>query len=382
MIYRNFPGMDWKPSALGFGAMRLPLLSRNPADVDYPQAVNMIRYAVDNGVNYLDTAYFYHSGNSEKAVGMALQDGYRQKIKLATKFPAREVNSPADFDGAFQMQLERLQTDKVDFYLLHGLHRAVWDRLQGMGVLNWLEKQKSAGRISHLGFSFHDDFTAFKQVVDAWDNWEFCQIHYNYMDEDYQAGRSGLDYAASKNLGVIVMEPLRGGQLAGVPPQAVADIWKFAQVQRSPVEWAFRWVWSQPQVSFLLSGMSSMAQVMENVDIAARAGNSSLNQYEKELIDRVKQAYRSACPVPCTACRYCMPCPNGVEIPAIFRIFGEMKMYNDINLAKMRYNGGIWGLNEKQHAGNCIECNHCLELCPQHINIPEWLKKAHSELKN
>jgi predicted aldo/keto reductase-like oxidoreductase len=381
MQYRSFPKINFKPSALGFGAMRLPILDNDQTKVDVAEAVKMIRYAIDHGVNYLDTAYFYHGGNSETVVGQALQDGYRQKIKLATKFPAREVNSRDDFDRAFEKQLERLQTDHVDFYLLHGLHKPVWEKLQGMGIIKWLEDQVAKDRVSYLGFSFHDDYPVFQQIVDAYDNWVFCQIHYNYMDEDYQAGRRGLEYAASKKLGVIVMEPLRGGQLARRPPEAVVDVWKYAQVQRSPVDWAFRWVWNHPEVSLLLSGMNSLAQVEENVDIADSAGNGHLSQYELELIERVKEAYKGACPIPCTGCRYCMPCPNGVEIPLIFRIYGEMTMYNETDMAKMRYNGGFWGVTKEQDASNCVECGKCVEACPQHIAIPEWLKKVDKELR-
>jgi uncharacterized protein len=381
MQYRSFPKINWKPSALGFGAMRLPILDNNPAQVDYPEAVKMIRYAIDKGVNYLDTAYFYHDGNSEVAVGKALQNGYREKIKLATKFPAREVNSRDDFDRAFERQLERLQTDRVDFYLLHGLHRAVWEKLQNMGIIHWLEEQVAKDRVSFLGFSFHDEYPVFEQIVNAYDNWVFCQIHYNYMDEDYQAGRRGLEYASAKKLGVIVMEPLRGGQLARRPPEAVEDIWKYAQVKRSPVDWALRWVWNQPQVSLLLSGMSTLSQVVENVEIADSAGNSHLSQYEVDLIARVKEAYKSCCPVPCTGCRYCMPCPQGVEIPVIFRLYANLTMYGETKMTRALYNGGQWGLAKEQQASNCIECGKCVEACPQHINIPEWLKKVHAELK-
>jgi predicted aldo/keto reductase-like oxidoreductase len=230
MQYRSFPKIDFKPSALGFGAMRLPILENNPANVDVPEAIKMIRFAIDQGVNYLDTAYFYHAGFSETVVGQALTNGYRHRIKLATKFPAREVNSTDEFEAAFQRQLDRLQTDKVDFYLLHGLHRPMWEKLQSLDILKWLEGQVAKGRIDYLGFSFHDEYPLFEKIVDAYDNWTFCQIHYNYMDEDYQAGRRGLEYAAAKKLGVIVMEPLRGGQLAGKPPEAAADVWKFAQV--------------------------------------------------------------------------------------------------------------------------------------------------------
>jgi uncharacterized protein len=380
MQYRSFPKINWQPSALGFGAMRLPILNNDQSQVNMPEAIKMIRYAIDQGVNYLDTAYFYHGGNSEVAVGLALQGDYRQKIKLATKFPAREVNSREDFDAAFERQLARLKTDHIDFYLLHGLHRAMWDKLMAMGILEWLEEQVIKDRVSFLGFSFHDNFSLFKEIVDAYDKWVFCQIHYNYMDEDYQAGRRGLEYAAFKKLGVIVMEPLRGGQLARRPPEAVEAVWKHAQIQRSPVNWAFRWLWNQPEVSLLLSGMSTLAQVEENVELAASAGNSHLNQYELDLIGRVKEAYKGTCPVPCTGCRYCMPCPNGVEIPQIFSIYAAGCMYNEVELARERYNGGFRGLNKEQNASQCVACGQCLEKCPQHIDIPTWLKKVHEEL--
>jgi predicted aldo/keto reductase-like oxidoreductase len=379
MEYREFQGLEWKPSALGVGAMRLPVTGNDQSKVDIPEAARMIRYAIDHGVNYLDTAYFYHGGNSETAVGEALRDGYREKIMLATKFPYREVKSLEDFDPAFERQLKRLKTDRIDFYLLHGVHRPVWETLRDMGIVDWLEDKVSKGYLRYLGFSFHDDYDYFTQVVDAYDNWTFAQIHFNYMDVDYQAGRRGLEYAAGKGLGVIIMEPLRGGQLA-LPPESVAKVWRNTGKDRSAVEWAFRWLWDYPEISLVLSGMSTMDQIVENVDIAARAGNSRLDEDERSVYKEVRQAYKDLSPIPCTGCRYCMPCPNGVEIPAIFRIYGEMLMYGNRRMAKMRYSGGPWGLRPEQNASNCIECGECLEKCPQHITIPDWLKKVHSEL--
>jgi uncharacterized protein len=379
MQYRTFQGLDWKPSALGIGAMRLPIVNNNQSEVDIAEATRMIRYAIDNGVNYLDTAYFYHGGNSETAVGEALKDGYREKIKLATKFPYREVKSKDDFDPAFKRQLKRLKTDKIDFYLLHGLHRPVWETLRDMGIIGWLEDKVAKGYLEHLGFSFHDDYDYFTQVVDAYDNWNFAQIHFNYMDVDYQAGRRGLEYAAAKRLGIIIMEPLRGGQLT-LPPESIRVVWNDSGIKRSPVEWALRWLWDYPEVSLVLSGMSTMDQVVENVDIASRAGNARLSNEEIAIYEKIRQAYKELSPIPCTGCRYCMPCPNGVEIPTIFRIYGEMVMYGNKQTARMRYSGGPWGLKPEQNASNCIECNQCLELCPQHIDIPEWLKKVHSKL--
>lgn len=382
MQYRSFPNLKWKPSALGFGAMRLPVINGDQSKVDVPETTRIIRYAIDQGVNYLDTAYFYHGGFAEQAVGQALKDGYRNKIKLATKFPARYVKSGADFDKQFQDQLERLQTDKIDFYLLHGLSKRGWETLRDMGVLPWMEKMVAKGHLEHLGFSFHDDYPVFKEIVDGYDNWTFCQVQFNYMDVDYQAGRRGVEYAAKKGLGVLVMEPLRGGQLAGRFPEPVARVWESDPQKRSPVEWALRWIWSYPEISLILSGMSAMEQVMENVNIAGRYGNSRLNREELELVDRVRQAYKGLSPVPCTGCRYCLPCPGGVEIPAIFRIYNELMMYNDVRVAKMRYNGGPWGLKKEQGAQNCVECGHCSEACPQKIAVPGFLKKAHEALRS
>jgi predicted aldo/keto reductase-like oxidoreductase len=249
-----------------------------------------------------------------------------------------------------------------------------------MGIIPWLEGKVAAGQLEYLGFSFHDELDYFKNIVDAYDNWTFCQVHFNYMDVDYQAGRRGIEYAAGKNLGVFIMEPLRGGQLAQKPPEEVAQVWNSAPVKRSPVEWALRWIWSYPEVSMILSGMSAMEQVIENVDIAERAGNSKLNKKELAHIDRAREAYKGLCPIPCTGCRYCMPCPNGVEIPVIFRIYSEMKMYKDVRMAKFRYNGGFFGVRPEQNALNCVECGQCSEACPQHIAIADWLKKVHQEL--
>jgi uncharacterized protein len=381
MQYRSFPKLEFKPSALGFGAMRLPVIDGDQSKVNIPEATRIIRYAIDHGVNYLDTAYFYHNGFAEQGVGQALRDGYREKIKLATKFPARYVKSDADFDRCFQEQLERLNTHKIDFYLLHGLNKNGWERLRDMGVLPWLEKMISRGHLQYLGFSFHDDYPVFQEIVDAYDNWTFCQVQFNYMDVDYQAGKRGVEYAASKGLGVIVMEPLRGGQLAQKPPDQVAKVWAFDPQKRTPVEWALTWLWSHPEITLVLSGMSAMEQVVENVAIAGHAGNSLLSLEELAFMEKVRQAYQGLSAVPCTGCRYCMPCPNNVEIPGIFRVYNELMMYNDVRMAKMRYNGGPWGVKKEQNAENCVECGHCTEACPQHIAIPDFLKQAHAALK-
>jgi len=376
MQYRTFAKLDWKPSALGFGAMRLPVIDNDPAKIDEPEATEMIRYAIDHGVNYIDTAYPYHGGQGESFVGRMLQGSYREKIKLATKLPSWFIKTSADFDRYFDEQLERLQTDHFDFYLLHGLNKDYWTNLRNLGVLRWAERAMAEGRIHHLGFSFHDAFEVFKEIVDAYDNWTFCQIQYNYMDVDYQAGARGLKYAADAGLAVVIMEPLRGGQLTKNPPEPVMTLWKTALQQRTPAEWGLQWVWNQPEVSLVLSGMSTPQHVIENVASADRSGVGILTEEEFALIDRVRDAYRTLTPIPCTNCKYCMPCPNGVNIPSILEIYNDAIMYHDKQVARIAYQ---W-VEKEQRANLCIECKECEDRCPQDIPITEWLKKAHALL--
>ena len=376
MQYRQFGKLDWKASALGFGAMRLPVVDNEQANIDEPEAIRMIRYAIDHGVNYLDTAYPYHGGNSERVVGRALKDGYREKMKLATKMPVRMVESAKDFDRIFSEQLERLQTDKIDFYLLHGLNSRSWPKARDMGVLHWAEEKMAAGRFDYLGFSFHDELDAFKEIVDAYD-WTMCQVQYNYMDIETQAGREGVEYAADKGLAIVVMEPLRGGKL-GKQPEPVMKVWDSAPQKRSPAEWALLWVLDQPAASVALSGMSTMEQVVENVTVTSRSAPGMLTDEELALYDRVREAYRGLSPIPCTSCGYCLPCPNGVEISRNFEIYNNATMYDDMRVGRFYYRGGR--IEEEQRADQCTECGECLDACPQEIPIPEWLTKVHETL--
>ena len=322
----------------------------------------------------MDTAWPYHREQSEPFVGRVLQDGYRQKVKLATKLPCWLVKSADDFDRYLDAQLARLQTDVIDFYLLHSLDADGWGKVRDLGVLPWAERALADGRIGYLGFSFHDAFEVFKGIVDAYDGWTFCQIQYNYMDVEYQAGTRGLKYAADKGLAVVVMEPLRGGRLVR-PPDAVAALWASAPRPRTPADWALQWLWNQPEVSLVLSGMSTMQQVEENLASADRSGPGTLTADELALIDRVREAYRALSPVPCTDCKYCLPCPNGVDIPEILRIYNEAQMF-DVPTARMFYS---W-MDKEHRADQCIECGECEAKCPQHIAIPDWLKKAHELL--
>jgi uncharacterized protein len=376
MQYRTFGKLDWKPSALGFGAMRLPILENDSGKIDEPLATKMIRTAIDAGVNYVDTAWPYHKEQSEPFIGRCLQDGYRDKVKLATKMPSWLIKEEADFDKHLNIQLANLQTDHIDFYLLHALNKTFWPNLRDLGVLEWAEKAIASGRIGHLGFSFHDDLNLFKEIVDAHD-WTFCQIMYNYMDIEFQAGREGLQYAANKGLAVIVMEPLRGGSLTRPAPSPVVDLWNTALIQRTQADWALQWVWNHPEVSLLLSGMSEMQHVEENLKSASKSGIGTLTAEELVLVDRVSKAYRVLSPIPCTDCKYCMPCPSDVAIPNIFSIYNGYKMYGDEEGAKRSYNQFM---KPENRADQCVECGQCEQACPQQIEIIDWLKKAHAFL--
>lgn len=376
MNYRPFGKLDWKVSALGFGAMRLPVVDNDPSKIDESEAIKMIRHAIDNGVNYVDTAYPYHAGNSERVVGKALLDGYREKVKLATKMPAWQVKSPDDFDKFVGEQLEKLQTDHIDFYLLHGLNRSSWPKLRDMGVTKWAEGAIEDGRIGHLGFSFHDDYDTFKDIIDGYDKWTFCQIQYNFMDVNHQAGVKGLKYAADKGIAMVIMEPLRGGSLTRKAPDIVAKLWDSSPIQRSQAEWALQWVLNQPEVATALSGMTAMEHVVENLAIAGRCGVDLLTDEEQALINQASEAYIEACPVPCTGCNYCMPCSQGVTIPRIFQMYNEAHMYDGHQRARYTYRG----LPPEGQADKCTECRECMEVCPQDFDIPESLGMVHDWL--
>lgn len=379
MKYRKFGSLDWKVSALGFGVMRLPVLDNDSGKINEPLAMEMIRHAIDSGVNYVDTAYPYHQEQSEPFVGKVLKDGYRNKVKLATKMPSWHVKEAADFDRLLEEQLRRLDVDKIDFYLLHALNARYWATYKKLDVFGWAEKKMAEGVFDHLCFSFHDDYPVFEEIVNGYDNWTMAQIQYNYMDTNYQAGTKGLKLAAEKGLAVVVMEPLRGGRLAKNPaPPKVEEVWAKSEYDWSPAAWALQWVWNQPEVSTALSGMSTMQQVEENLETASHSSIDQLQAQDLALVAEAQKAYESLAPIPCTQCEYCLPCPNGVSIPKIFAIYNEAIMYDE-------YGGSRWAyMNQIQadaRADNCIECGECEAVCPQSIEIIDWLAKAHEVLR-
>ena len=390
MKNRKFGKLKWKGSALGFGCMRLPVINDEYTNIDEPEATKMLHYVIDHGVNYVDTAYNYHGENSERFLGRALKGGYRDKVRLATKLPGWMVEAPADFDRFLDEQLKRLQTNYVDFYLLHAMNRRWWPDVRDLGVLEWAEGAIADGRIRYLGFSFHDEYPVFQEIVDAYDKWTFCQIQHNYMDIAYQAGTKGLKYAASKGLAVVIMEPLLGGWLAKAP-QPIQELWNTIPNKRTPAEWGLQWLWNQPEVSVVLSGMSTIQQVEENVVSAKRSGVDTLTKEELMLVDRAREAYRELGPIPCTGCNYCMPCPNGVDIPYNFKLYNDGVMYERENPRRAR---GWYQFmyvkeredlegdyhREKGQAAKCIRCRECEAKCPQNIPISKYMPIVHQVL--
>ena len=375
MQYRKLGNSGLNVSALGFGCMRLPVFEDGKdgkKSVNQDEAIRMIRYAVDNGVNYIDTAYNYHDRKGEIAVGKALRGGYREKVFLATKCPVWLLESPDDFDEYLSEQLEKLETDYIDFYLLHSLNQSLWEKAEKLKIPERMDAARKRGLIRHLGFSFHDTLDVFRRIVDAHE-WTFTLIHLNYVDDYYQAGLAGMKYASSKGLGVVVMEPLRGGKLVHNVPGDVQAIWDKAKVKRSPAEWGLRWVWNHPEVSCVLSGMSSMEQVMENVRIANSSLPNSLTDDDLRLIGEVKSIYKDRIKIPCTECNYCVPCPNNVAIPDLFSVYNDFFTYGSKDSSRENYE---YLKKANAHPEVCVECKKCEELCPQHLPITHHLREV------
>jgi len=370
MQYRKFGKLDWQPSALGFGCMRLPIIDGKAGNIDYPKAEAMIQKAIEAGVNYFDTAYVYHEQKSEIFVGKALSGGLRDRVHIATKSPVWLINEPGDFDRLLDEQLKRLQTDHIDFYLLHSL--GSWsfaEKVQKFDLVKRAEAAKADGRIRQMGFSFHDNVKTFKTIVDYTDKWDFCQIQYNYMDTSVQAGIEGLKYAASKGLGIVIMEPLLGGKLALDVP-AARPLWDSASREASPADWALQWLWSQPEVGVVLSGMNTMEQVEQNIVSASNSAIGKLTAADNDLVAEVRDVITSLSPIPCTRCEYCLPCPNGVNIPRNFDSYNKALMFD--SLSDSRFDYKVW-ISDDSKAENCIQCDECLDKCPQKIAISTWM---------
>lgn len=379
MEYKEFGNLGFETSRFGMGCMRLPVRKNEQGkeEINENEAVKMIRYAVDNGVRYIDTAYPYHEGQSEIVVGKALKDGYRERVKLATKSPVWLVNSNEDFDKYLDEQLKKLQLDHIDFYLLHALDKERWEKLKKLNVFSFLDRAKASGKIKYAGFSFHDELAVFKDIIDSYD-WNMCQIQLNILDEFSQAGAAGLRYAGSKGIPVVIMEPLRGGKLSQRIPDEVKEIYNsYNKVKRSPVEWAFRWLYNFPEVAVILSGVSSMEQLKDNIHIFENAPSNCMSQEELDITRRVREFYESKTKVGCTGCKYCMPCPSGVFIPEVFSLYNNSSIFDAYEEGSADYKNLI---KNGKDASKCKECGRCQTLCPQGIEIIQKLKEAHKAL--
>jgi len=370
MQYRTFAPTGEKISLLGFGTMRLPVMEKDETAIDEAEAIRMIRYAIDNGVNYMDTAYMYHGGTSEGVLGKALKDGYREKVFLADKMPIWLAKKAGGIEALFEEQFRRLDVDYIDFYLVHNLSRDIWKKCKDNNLMPFLEEMKAKGRIGKIGFSFHDEFDVFKEIINDYP-WEFCQIQLNYMDEELQAGVAGLKYAGKKGLPVIIMEPLKGGKLTKSIPESVQAVWDRSPIKRTPVEWAFRWVADFPEVLTVLSGMSEMEEVKENIRILGNATPESLTEQEKHLIREASAEYNSLIKASCTACKYCLPCPKDIDIPDVMEQYNEWHMYKAFRTSLRLYNFRPQG----KRPTDCIDCKACEAQCPQSLPISDIMRE-------
>ena len=374
--------LDWEVSALGFGCMRLPIKKVNENEIiDEEEAIKMIRYAIDNGVNYFDTAFKYHDGKSEIIVGKALQDGYRKKVKLVTKLPMWLIKQKEDFDKYLNTQLEKLQTNYLDIYLFHGLNKQSFELVKKYDFIEKMEEAKALGKIKHVGFSFHDSYDVFKEIIDFY-NWNMAQIQWNFVDHNTQATTEGLEYAASKAIAVVIMEPIKGGKLAK-PTKEIEEIIENAPIKRTAANWALQYVWNHPGVSVVLSGMSTMEQVIENIESANNSGVNTLNQEELKVISDMALRYKKKSIIPCTFCLYCQPCPSGVNIPQNFRLLNELLWTENKEEQFAKYESlakseeELKTMEDNGNASLCTQCGECLEKCPQMIDIPNELENVH-----
>ncbi|MDO5156680.1 MAG: aldo/keto reductase [Eubacteriales bacterium] len=363
-------------SLLGYGCMRF---TKNGNNIDIDKAEKEVMAAIAAGVNYFDTAYLY-PGN-EVAVGEIIARNHcREKINIATKLPQYLIKKASAIDRYFDEELKRLQTDYVDYYLMHMLTDvAAWEKLKRLGIEEWIAGKKASGQIRHIGFSFHGNTEKFLEILDAYD-WDFCQIQYNYMDETTQAGRVGLQAAAKKGIPVIIMEPLRGGRLVELLPERAKEMIAQHPKKRSAAEWAFRWLMEQPEVTCVLSGMNSMEMVTENVRIASEVSVGEFSDEDREMIEQIKAEINRTIKVNCTACQYCMPCPKGVDIPGTFRCYNEIYTEGSKKAARHEYLQTTILQKNRKDAYQCVDCGKCEQHCPQHLSIRKHLKEARKEL--
>ena len=375
MKYRTMGKLGIQASAFGLGCMRFNGEPSGDSIIDEQKAISLIRKAIDGGVTYLDTAYVYLGKTSEIVLGKALLDGYRDRVTIATKMPMEAVKDRASMEALLEEELRKLQTDHIDFYLMHGINKEKWEYFKSIGAPEFFEDMKKAGKIRYKCFSFHGPYDQFEYILNDWD-WDMVQIQYNFMDINNQAGTKGLELAGSKGIPVVIMEGMLGGRLANAPDNVQA-LYDAFPVKRSAVEWAFRWLCNHPAVSVVLSGCNEAEQIEENLRIFDTVDTGIMSPEELKLIDDVREAYISRTKIGCTGCRYCMPCPNGVNIPGIFSAWNNVSLYNvdpstDWNVRNIR--------EHDNGTDKCIACGACEAACPQHLDIISSLQSAWSAL--
>ena len=378
MLYNTLGKTGLEVSRLGFGTMRLPTTKDN-SDIDRSEASEMLKYGIENGINIIDTAYPYHSkeldgdGNSERFVGEFLSENtLRDEILLQTKSPSWLMEKESDFDYYLDIQLEKLKTDYIDIYLLHSLTEPDWYKVNDLNVLDFLDDCLSSGKVRHVGFSSHIEVDYLIEILDEYPKWEVVMTQMNYLDEYYQSGIMGLDYLKQVNVGSMIMEPLRGGRLVNNIPKEVQNLWDMAETKRTPVEWALQYLWNRDDVDCVFSGMTSLEQVKENIEIASKPDIISEN--DQELIREVARTYRTFLGNKCTRCGYCMPCPHGVDIINCLTEYNIAHMMGDAKASAMQYFSLI---DDDSRADSCVDCKECIPYCTQMLNIPEELQKVY-----
>jgi len=378
MIYNTLGKTGLEVSRLGFGTMRLPTKTNN-ADINKEEASKMLTYAIENGVNIIDTAYPYHSeglegsGESERFLGEYFKENsYRDEIILQTKSPVWAVEKKSDFDMFLDEQLEKLQTDYIDIYMLHSLNVADWEKVRDLNVFDFLDDALSSGKVKHVGFSSHIEVDYVIEIIDEYPKWEVAMTQLNYLDEYYQSGVMGTNYLKQVNMGSMIMEPLRGGRLVNNIPDEVKELWDMAEVKRTPVEWALQYLWNRDDVDCVFSGMTTMDQVKDNIRIAST--EDVISDYDKEIIREVARTYRTFLGNDCTRCGYCMPCPHGVDIINCLTEYNIAHMMRDPKASEMQYFSLI---DDDSRADSCVQCEECIPFCTQMLNIPEELQKVY-----